>query len=99
MKQHTIDFNGHHGKENNMLSQALYESKLDKFNNQCKILMEYFLTGKTLTFKEAFINLNISDLRRRVKDLKDVYNVPVKDRMLTGGFKEWYLDQDYIKQF
>ena len=94
--QQSLDFTKHHGRENNQGSQNIYDLNLDSFNRQCRIVLEQLLTGRKLTFKEAFIHLGISDLRRRAKDLKDIYNIPVKDRTVNGNFKEWYLEMDFI---
>ena len=100
MKQIEMNFNKEHEAENNTESDNMYLDGLDHFNHQCRIVYETLLTGRKLTFRDALIYLGIGDLRRRCKDLKDLYKIPVKDRYIEGTrFKEWYLEKDYINQF
>ncbi len=78
-------------KENNPESQAHFEANKDKFSNQCRIIYEALLNGKILTTKIAVVEYDIMDLRRRIKDLKDTWGVPIKSRYVDGRFKEFYL--------
>lgn len=105
MEQTTIDFT--HGIENNPESDANYMANLDDFNRQCRIVLEQLLTGRRLTVREAFINLNIGHLPRRIADLKDA-GIPVQDEFpevgtpsgtKKGRFKEYWLDRSFINRF
>ena len=85
--------------ENNKESQEMYESNLDHFNRQCRIVLEQMLTGRKLTTMSA-MKLKIGDLRRRVKDLKDLHNIPVKSAYKEGSrFKEYFLEKEFINNF
>ncbi len=77
--------------ENNAESQKSFEEKESRFRGQCKTIMDAFKRGERLTTAKALINYGIGDLRRRIKDLKDIYKVDVQENKMKGGFKEWYL--------
>ncbi|MGG5506744.1 MULTISPECIES: hypothetical protein [unclassified Myroides] len=78
--------------ENNPESQAHYEENEKEFTKQCKIVHDALLRGEKLTTHDALLKYNIGDLRRRVKDLKDIYGIPVLSRYVTGTrFKEYFL--------
>lgn len=80
--------------ENNVESQLIFEANKDKFSNQCKIVFEAFLRGERLTTAKALIHYGIGDLRRRVKDLKDMWGVPVQSELIEGNFKEYFINQN-----
>lgn len=77
--------------ENKVSNQEHFERNKDKFSKQCKIVYEALLRGERLTTTIALLNYGIGDLRRRIKDLKDMWNVDVKDQYVNGKFKEYYL--------
>ncbi|MDI9256355.1 helix-turn-helix domain-containing protein [Flavobacterium sedimenticola] len=90
--QYSIDFTVaplHH--ENNLESQKIYEANKDRFSNQCRIVYEAMLRGERLTTTSALLQYGIGDLRRRVKDLKDEYGVPVQSELTDNRFKEYFL--------
>lgn len=60
-------------------------------SKQCQIVYDAFLRGEKLTTSTALIKYGVGDLRRRVKDLKDIWNIPVEDQYLEGRFKEYFL--------
>jgi len=91
MGQLDLDFNQLHHIENKVSNQEHFEANKDRFSNQCKLVYEALLRGERLTTTKALIKYNIGDLRRRIKDLKDIWNVPVKDEYVNGKFKEYYL--------
>lgn len=100
MNQTEIDFT--HGLENNMESQFNYKLNLDHFNNQCRIVLEQLLTGRKLNVRDAFINLGIGHLPRRIKDLREA-GIPVCDEFpldeKTGKkerFKKYWLERKVI---
>ena len=79
-------------RENNLTSQGNFEANEPKFRGQCKTIMDAFKRGERLTTLSAMVNYGIGDLRRRIKDLKDNYNVKgITDETKKGGFKEWHL--------
>ena len=91
--QTTIDFTKpivHY--ENNAESQCDFLERETEFRGQCKTIMEAFQRGERLSTKIALLEYGIGDLRRRIKDLKDNYNVEnIVDEKKDGGFKVWYL--------
>lgn len=91
--QREIDFNNpivH--SENNPESQAIFDENEPKFRGQCKTIMEAFKRGEKLTTTKALIKYGIGDLRRRIKDLKDNYNVDtINEEKLKGGYKQWFI--------
>lgn len=92
--QHEIDFSELHHIENNPGSQAHFEENKSKFSNQCKIVYEALLRGERLTTTKALLKYSIGDLRRRIKDLKDIWKVPVESEMIGGNYKEYFLDHE-----
>lgn len=93
MEQLAIDFTKpiiH--SENNPDSQKQFEENETRFRGQCKTIMEAFKRGERLSTKIALLEYGIGDLRRRIKDLKDIYGVHnIIDETKSGGFKVWYL--------
>lgn len=89
--QQQIDFDNLFHVENNRESQKHFEHNKDKFSKQCKIVYEALLRGEKLTTTTALIQYGIGDLRRRVKDLKDIWGVPVESQFVDKKFKEYYL--------
>lgn len=78
--------------ENNLESQAHYEEHEKEFTKQCKLVHDALKRGERLTTHEALLKYNIGDLRRRVKDLKDIYGIPVLSSYVPGTrFKQYYL--------
>lgn len=86
-----IDFSIHQA-ENNAVSLQILNDNKDHFSNQCKTIYDAMMRGERLTTSIALIKYGIGDLRRRVKDLIDHNNVPVKSIKIQGRFKEYYLE-------
>lgn len=86
-----IDFSELNHVENKISNQEHFERNKEKFSKQCKIVYEALLRGERLTTTKALLNYGIGDLRRRIKDLKDIWNVPVQDEYVEGKFKEYFL--------
>lgn len=86
-----LDFSKLEHCENKVANQEHFERNKDRFSKQCKIVYEALLRGERLTTTKALIDYKIGDLRRRIKDLKDIWNVPIKDEYVDGKFKEYYL--------
>jgi hypothetical protein len=78
--------------ENKISNQEHFERNKDSFSNQCRIVYEALLRGEKLTTTKALIQYGIGDLRRRIKDLKDIWNVDISDQYVDGKFKEYFLN-------
>ena len=80
--------------ENNPESQQILKHYNPKLRGQCKKIYEALKAGESLTVVEAMYKYNIGDLRRRIKDLKDIHGVTgIKSEMIGSGFKRWYLEK------
>jgi hypothetical protein len=90
--QPKIDFSELQHFENKISNQEHFEANKDRFSNQCRLVYEALLRGEKLTTTTALITYRIGDLRRRIKDLKDIWNVPVMDQYVDGKFKEYFLN-------
>ena len=81
-------------RENNAESQAIFDGNVDHFSKQCKLVYKLFKSGVRLTVYSALVEYGIGDLRRRVKDLKDVYKVSgIKSQYINGRCKEWWIEK------
>lgn len=90
--QFEIDFTAVvHTKENNSFSEAILFDQYERLSNQCRIVYDLLKAGYRLTVKSAMVDHGIGDLRARVRDLRRFNNVDVKDELLKGGFKEYFL--------
>ena len=89
--QPKIDFSQLQHIENKISNQEHFEANKDKFSKQCKIVYEALLRGEKLTTTKALIDYGIGDLRRRCKDLRDMWNVPIRSEYVEGRYKEYYL--------
>jgi len=102
MEQKTIDFT--HGVENNPESEENYILHLDRFNKQCRTVLEQLLTGRRLNVRDAFMGLDIGHLPRRIKDLREA-GIPVNDEFprnpdgSKARFKEYWLDPQFINGY
>jgi len=92
INQPKIDFSSLHHIENKISNQEHFEANKDKFSKQCRIVYEALLRGERLTTAKALLDYKIGDLRRRIKDLKDYWNVPIQSEMINGNFKEYFLN-------
>lgn len=89
--QHQIDFSQLNHIENKISNQEHFERNKERFSNQCRIVYEALLRGEKLTTAKALIDYGIGDLRRRCKDLRDMWNVPIRSEYVEGRYKEYYL--------
>lgn len=90
--QKEIDWNELDHIENNPGSQKHFDENKEHFSNQCRIVYEALLRGERLSTKRALLLYGIGDLRRRIKDLKDQWKVPVQAVFQDGTrFKEYFL--------
>lgn len=87
-----LDFSKLHHIENKVVNQEHFELNKDRFSRQCKIVYEALLRGERLTTTKALLYYKIGDLRRRCKDLRDMWNIDVKSEYEKGSrYKEYYL--------
>ncbi|TDO68781.1 helix-turn-helix protein [Flavobacterium chryseum] len=91
MNQQEINFDDLFHIENKISNQEHFERNKERFSNQCRIVYEALLRGERLTTTKALIDYKIGDLRRRIKDLKDIWNVPIRWEYKKGKYKEFYL--------
>lgn len=77
--------------ENNIESQEHFDKNKKEFSNQCRIVYEALKNGERLTTTSALLRYGIGDLRRRIKDLKDIWNIPVQSEYVKGKFKEYFI--------
>lgn len=87
-----LDFNQIHHIENKISNQEHFERNKDKFSKQCKKVYEALLRGEKLTTTTALLNYGIGHLPRRIKDLADIWGVPIQSRFVEGKYKEYYLN-------
>jgi hypothetical protein len=94
MMQLALDFSCHRD-ENNHDSRRHLEENRDKFSRQCALVYSLLKSGVRLTMKSAINEYGIGDIRRRIKDLKDISGVEVKDRWIKVDnktrYKEWWI--------
>lgn len=79
-------------RHNNQASQQQYDNNKEHYLSQVNKVKNLLLSGEVLTTKKALVKYDIGDLRRRVKDLRD-NNIDVRDRLIEGRFKEYYILQ------
>lgn len=87
-----LDFSVH-PKENNKESEAILNDNKHHFSNQCKLVYDAMMNGERLTTATALLNYGIGDLRRRVKDLKDHNNINVQSEIISGRYKEYFINK------
>lgn len=100
--QLSIDFSQLRHSENTKENQFNFDTHIKHFSKQCQTVYYALLRGERLTTSQALLRHSIGDLRRRVKDLKDIWQIPVqsvyaKDQEGNDTrYKEYYLDQAFI---
>lgn len=85
-----------HSKENNSESESHLKENEVHFSNQCKKLFDLLMTGERISFADAFIKYQISDIRRRAKDLTDCMNVELSKEW-QGKIKYWFMTSQQIE--
>jgi hypothetical protein len=80
-----------HREENNYHSRKHLEENRGKFNGQCQLVYNLLRSGIRLTMKSAINEYGIGDIRRRIKDLRDICGVEdIKDRWVkVEGKNKW----------
>lgn len=77
---------------NNAESASHYQKHKNHFSKQCVTVLDALKRGERLTTLTALVNYGIGDLRRRIKDLKDLHGIPVKCEFVDNTrFKVYYL--------
>ena len=91
-----LDFSKLHHTENKVVNQEHFEANKDQFSKQCKLVYEALLRGERLTTTKALLNYGIGDLRRRCKDLRDIWSVPVKSEFIEDEQFSKLIEKNYI---
>lgn len=79
-----------HTRENNRQSEVTLNEEYARLNNNCKIIYDALKRGERLTGRIIQRRFDMSEYRRRIKDLKDA-GIPIQEKKLKGGSKEWFL--------
>ncbi len=95
MQQLALDFSCHR-TENNHLSRRHLEENREHFSAQCQQVYSLLKSGVRLTMKSAINEYNIGDIRRRIKDLRDICGVTdIKDGWIKENgrnkYKEYFI--------
>lgn len=100
-QQIQIDFPPKGHVENNSDSQSYLNANLDKFSEQCRTLYLYLRVHPCINMKQAVNELDIWDLRRRIKDLIDKHGVRIYSMRMPRGYKIYSLNplDDETKEF
>jgi hypothetical protein len=86
MKQLDLDFSQLHHQENKVKTKSTLKPTKKDSQTNASWFMKHFASER-LTTTTALIKYHIGDLRRRIKDLKDIWNVPIQDQYVDGKFK------------
>jgi hypothetical protein len=86
--QLSMDWDVVHNRENNPESQNQLLLQRDRFGEQCWKVLNELLQRDGLTVREMVL-MDINSPPRRIKDLKDNYNLPVMDRWVEDGSNRW----------
>lgn len=87
-----------HNRENALENEKHLVANEARFSEQCRKVLELLKSGIVLTTGKALTEYGIGDLRRRIKDLKDMNSIKNiewrwhldKDGKTTR-FKEWFI--------
>lgn len=77
-------------RENNRFSEQILCDQATRLSNNCRKLYEALLRGERLTGAIIIAKYGMIEFRRRIKDLKEA-GLDIKENLLPGGCKEWYL--------
>lgn len=91
--QGEIDFTPKRHRENNAESQRYADANIEHFSEQCRKVYGYLLNHREINLKTAINELDVWDLRRRVKDLKDKHGITIYSKRMSGGFKNYSLKE------
>lgn len=90
MTQLSIDFV--HTKENNRESLNNLNEKRIHFNDQCKTIFNFMMSGGVMTTRSAIIDFNIQSFIRRKHDLTDKGVMISERKIADSGAKEYFMD-------
>lgn len=90
-----------HNRENNLENEKHKNANEERFSEQCRKVLELLKSGVVLTTGKALTEFGIGDLRRRIKDLKDMNGIKniqwrwhLDKEGKTTRFKEWFIELD-----
>jgi len=81
--------------ENNQESNAILQENKKRINRRCQEVLNILKTGERLTVISAVKKYDITSLPRRIKDLRDMAGIEIKDREIGGGCKEWWIQKEF----
>lgn len=86
-----------HSVENSRENERHLNANKDRFNRQCKQVLEILQRGTKLTTKTALLYYGIGDLRRRCKDLRDngieiQWEWETDENGKTTRYKKWFMN-------
>lgn len=87
-----------HVRENNPESQNHLNANKFHFTGQCAVMLSALQKGVVLTTRSAMLDYNISDPRRRIKDLIDAgveinSEFVLDDKGEKTRFKRWWIEE------
>ncbi len=86
----------------NNAESAAMETKENRkrWNAQCERVYTAMMQGERLTNEaaQAQLKYKVGDLRKRVSELINTHRIPVKHFDRKSGFREFYLDSEYIEK-
>lgn len=91
MKQLEIDWNKVvHTRENNRHSEGILFNQYDRLSNNCRKVLNALRSGGKWSGRRMMIELNITEYRRRIADLKDA-GLEIQEETLKNGTKQWWI--------
>jgi hypothetical protein len=92
-----------HSKENKPENQEQLDNNEAHFNKQCKKVFDLLMGEEVLSSKVGVVKFNMMDVKRRIKDLRDI-GVRISDAPIAHGHgaKAWFMtyeDMEYNKKF
>ena len=85
-----------HQKESNPVSQAFLDEHREQFSHDTFKVLSELVNGRTLDYKTALNEGLTGDLRRRIKDIRDM-NIPVSDNWVSTQnerkFKQYFMKE------
>lgn len=91
-----------HKRENNPESEAHLKENKFHFTGQCAVVLSLLMQGVVITSRSAMLQHNISDVHRRIGELKEALRssnskLKIEDRWVKKesgrGHKEWFISQ------
>jgi hypothetical protein len=93
-----LDFDFTHTRENNPLSEAHLEQFKEKFSRDCFEILKRLVAGEELTVEIAVLSKLTNSLPRRIKDLRDKWQVKISDQWVLNNegkrsHMKWFMNE------